>query len=303
METPVVVDENACTGCGACVRVCPSEVLALDGGTVRVLSGGCMECGHCEAACPVAAVRCEAADAEAAQFATFDPGDAWTPYGGMDAGELVRLMRSRRSCRNYRPEAVPRAVLDDLVKAGASAPSGTNSQRWTFSVLADRAAVERAGAAVGAFFRRLNALAERRWLRGALRLAGRPTLSDYYHSYYPTVQDAIRRHDTHGEDLLFHGAPAAIAVGARPGASCPGEDALLAAQNMLLTAHAVGLGTCLIGYVVEAARRDPRVLDALAMPHAETLHAVIALGWPDERWERCAGRRMPPVRYVGGEDL
>ena len=58
-------------------------------------------------------------------------------------------------------------------------------------------------------------------------------------------------------DRLFHGAAAAILVTGRRQASCPAEDALLATQNILLAAHAMGLGSCLIGFAVEAMRRDP----------------------------------------------
>jgi hypothetical protein len=62
-----------------------------------------------------------------------------------------------------------------------------------------------------------------------------------------------------GVDRLFHGAPAALVVAAdRSLSSCPQEDALLATQNILLAAEAVGVATCLIGFVVEAAARDDR---------------------------------------------
>jgi nitroreductase len=90
---------------------------------------------------------------------------------------------------------------------------------------------------------------------------------------------------------------AAVIIGSRPGASCPAEDALLAAGNMLLAAHAMGLGSCLIGYAVEAMRHDRRVKEAVALPRRETVHAVVALGWPDVAFLRPTGRRRPVVRY------
>ncbi|MEZ4578721.1 MAG: nitroreductase family protein [Desulfobacterales bacterium] len=39
----------------------------------------------------------------------------------------------RRSCRNYKETPVPASVLEDLVRIGITAPSGTNSQMWTFT--------------------------------------------------------------------------------------------------------------------------------------------------------------------------
>ncbi|MBM4372879.1 MAG: nitroreductase family protein, partial [Deltaproteobacteria bacterium] len=84
---------------------------------------------------------------------------------------------------------------------------------------------------------------------------------------------------------------AVILVGSSPGASCPAEDALLASQNILLAAHAMGYGTCLIGFVVEAMRSDPRIARVLGIPREERVHAVIALGRSAERYRRAAGRR------------
>ena len=100
-----------------------------------------------------------------------------------------------------------------------------------------------------------------------------------------------------GKDLLFHGAPAAIVVGSKKEASCPAEDALLATQNMLLSAHVLGLGTCLIGFAVEAMKRDKSILRRIGMPDDEKPYAVVALGYPNEKYQRLTGRKRALVRY------
>ena len=89
---------------------------------------------------------------------------------------LVRLMASRRSCRNYTNRPVDRDVLDDLIKIGITAPSGTNSQLWTFTVLPTRKAVVALGERCAVFFDRLNRMSENRYLRGFLKLIGKPEL-------------------------------------------------------------------------------------------------------------------------------
>jgi nitroreductase len=87
-------------------------------------------------------------------------------------------------------------------------------------------------------------------------------------------------------------------VGSEPGASCPAEDALLATQNILLAAHAMGLGTCLIGFAVEAIRRDAGLKALLQIPPGERVFSAIALGWPDEAYVRPAGRRRVQPRHL-----
>jgi len=297
-EERVVIDQELCIGCGECVRVCPKGTITMRGGKAEVTGVNSLLCGHCQAVCPVDAVTVEPIEEEMAAFATFAADDSWLPHGQGDLPGLVRLMRSRRSCRNYLQKPVPEAMIEDLIKIGVSAPSGTNSQKWTFTVYPDRASVMGLGQAVARFFRVLNKKADNLWLRKGLRLVGKSELDDYHANYFGVVADALKRWDGAGEDLLFHGATAAIAVGSEPGASCPAEDALLAAGQMILAAHAMGFGTCLIGYAVAALRADKAAKEEAGIPARDDVHAVIALGFPDERYERPAGRLSPVTRYV-----
>ena len=293
-----VVDRDTCIGCGECVRGCPSQTLEMQDGKAVVTGVRSLACGHCAAVCPVEAVRVEALDPDSFRFHTFACRTDWMPWGAFDAGELVRLMASRRSCRNFTGEPVPRPVLEDLVKIGTTAPSGTNSQGWTFTTLPSRAAVMKLGNAVGAFFKRINRMAENPLLRHGLRLNGRPELAGYYRDYHQSVAEGLADWEERGRDRLLHGAQAGIIVGSIRGGSCPAEDALLATQNILLAAHALGLGTCLIGFAVSAMQKDGRIKDLLKIPRKETVHAVIALGHPAVTYQRLAGRKRAVSRFV-----
>lgn len=298
-----VIDAEKCIGCGLCISVCPKETLTLKDGKAVVTGNASLGCDHCAAACPAGAVRVAAVDSTLSLFQTFSADARWLPHGRFDTASLVNLMGSRRSCRNYSDRPVDRPFLEDLVKAGVTAPSGSNCQPWTFTILPDRDAVNRLGRRVGEFFRKTNRMAENRWLRNGLKLMGRPELDTYYRLHYPTVEMALEAWDRGAHDRLFHGATAAIVVAADNDASCPCEDALLATGNMLLAAHAMGLGTCLVGFVIEAMRRDKSIVRMLGIPGNETPCAVIALGWPDETYQRVAGRKPATIRYAYAREV
>lgn len=296
-EVTTTIDPDRCIGCGRCLQVCYLETLSLDNGKAVVRGVESLQCDHCAAVCPQEAIRVAAADPPLSGFRSFSVNTAWLPHGAFDVGKLVHLMGSRRSCRNFQDRPVDRDLLEDLVHIGITAPSGSNCQPWTFLILPNRKAVMDLGSQVGDFFRKTNRLAEKRWLRTGLRCLGKPELELYYQRHYPTVKKAITEWDNGGKDLLFHGAAAVILVAAADNASCPAEDALLAAGNILLGAHAMGLGTCLIGFAIEAMRRDPSMVRSLGIPDTETPYAVIAVGWPDEGYQRVTGRKPVLIRY------
>ena len=297
-QTPAI-DPEKCTGCGLCLTVCPDQTLSLLGGKAVVSGDRCLACGHCRAICPAQAITVPGLEHEPL-FKSFVPDTRYLPPGQGDTAQLVRIMLSRRSCRNYTNRTLDPQLLEDLVRIGTTAPSGTNSQGWTFTILPQRPAVEVLGNLVGAYFAKLNQQAANPMLRTILSLFGKPALANYYRRYYQTIAQGLREWEEQGHDRLFHGASASIIVGSRPGASCPKEDALLATQNILLAAHTLGLGSCLIGFAVAAMAQEPKIQHALGIPAEEAIHAVIALGYPAEPYQRLTGRKHITPRYFTG---
>ena len=51
------IDSEACVACLACVRVCPTEAVAVDGAQVQIVDEACIACGLCLPACPHQAIH------------------------------------------------------------------------------------------------------------------------------------------------------------------------------------------------------------------------------------------------------
>ncbi len=294
--TTISVDPDLCIGCGLCVEVCPARTLSMQDGKALVTGAYSMACGHCEAVCPVNAIRVAALE-HPFMLVNIAVDNQWLPHGKYDTAQLVRLMRSRRSCRNYTDRVVDRKLLEDLVRIGTTAPSGTNSQLWTFSILAKRKEIVVLGEHIARFFVRLNGMAEKNWLRLLSRFFSDDALGKYYRRYYETVREGLLLWKEQGKDTLFHGATAAILVGGKKTASSPMEDSLLASQNIMLAAHGLGLGSCMIGFAVEAIKRDRDIRQLLDIPDDESIYSVIALGYPAEQYERAALRKKIIPRF------
>lgn len=293
----VIIDKDLCNGCGLCVPVCPDRTIELVDDRAAVVGEKCMVCGHCQAVCPTKAIKVSLIATELGLVHIQENLKTIKP-GRYDADELVRLMRSRRSCRNFKDRSVELSLLTDLVLIGTTAPSGTNSQAWNFTILPTREEVAKLGEMTADFYRYLNEMAANPLIRTIGDLFSGGALSKYYRKYYKTIKTGLEEYETDGTDRLFHGAPAAILVSVRKAVSCPGEDALLASQNILLAAHAMGLGSCLIGFVVEAMRRRKHMRKAMKIQDKEEIYAVIALGYPDEQYSQVAGRKPVKPRII-----
>ena len=76
-------------------------------------------------------------------------------------------------------------------------------------------------------------------------------------------------------------APLGIAVVIDPAASThPVEDGAIATQNMILAAHALGLGTCWIGSY--GSDYEERVKEILGIPEGKRLLSIVSVGFPAE---------------------
>jgi len=80
-------------------------------------------------------------------------------------------------------------------------------------------------------------------------------------------------------------APLGIAVVVDPRASThPVADGAIATQNMLLAAHALGLGACWIGSYGSV--YEDKVKEMLKIPKEKRLLSIISMGFPAEAKER-----------------
>lgn len=52
--------------------------------------------------------------------------------------EAIENMKTRRSIRKFKPDAVPQELMDNIIEAGLYAPSGMNKQSPIIIAVTDR---------------------------------------------------------------------------------------------------------------------------------------------------------------------
>lgn len=125
-EHIIRVDEEACIGCGMCVKDCPQNNLNMVDKKAAVRSQDCMKCGHCLAICPKAAVS----------FTGFEepPIEIEKPTM-LEPERLLGAIRTRRTVRQFTSQPVADEIVEQIIEAGRWTPSGKNAQNVSYLVL------------------------------------------------------------------------------------------------------------------------------------------------------------------------
>lgn len=186
---------------------------------------------------------------------------------------VIETIKKRRSVRAYRPTPVPREQLNAIIEAGNEAPSAMNSQPWRFVVVED---VD----------------AKRTLLAAALPQARKVT--EMVKDVDPERYEMIKKRYAELPDPVYYSAPAVIFVignGRYAAHSCP-----LACENMMLAAHALGLGSCWVGFGAMVTE-DPAVRALLDLKEGDEIYGPILLGYPQSEPPR-PPKKDPRVKWV-----
>jgi nitroreductase/ferredoxin len=296
MNRVPVINKKKCTGCGKCVEVCPKDVLFLKDRKAELNENECMLCSHCYAVCDFDAVSF-GQELESIKFETFKYKELITGSSNISPELLVNAFRARRSIRKFKNEEINNDTLRDLIEFAVTAPSGSNCQEWEFTVINGRNKVWEFAARIKHFFIRINKLAGNRFIRYLSFPFMGKALINYYNNHYETVNRAIKESEA-GIDRLFHGAPCVIIVHGPIEGSTPAEDAAYASYNICMLAHYMNLGTCLIGFAVEALNRSPDMKNELDIYEKNRVYSVIAIGKPDIKFRRHSLRKKYSVEFI-----
>ena len=163
--------------------------------------------------------------------------------------DVLEAIRTRRSVRKFSPEPVSDEELRQVLEAARWAPSWANTQCWEIIVVRDPAKKK----ALSELLVPERNPAKRAVAEAPVVLAvcGRKGVSGFYKGRPVTDK---------GDWLMF--------------------DVALAVQNISLAAHALGLGTVIVG-----ALDHKRASELLGLPEDVELVVLMPLGRPAERPE------------------
>ena len=170
----------------------------------------------------------------------------------------IENIMSRRSIRNYKQQAVPREVLDQIMVCGVNAPNAINRQSWEVRIVDNPALQEQVKEAMAA--------------TGNERAAG-----------------------------CFYNAPVWVFIAQDSAFPFAAYDCGLMAENMMLAANALGVGSVCLGspvrFILDSPQKDV-VLEKLGFSDGYELCLCISMGYPEGEKPEAKLRDMGKVKYV-----
>ena len=288
----IIIDLEACCGCGLCVSGCSDGSLLLQNGKAAVSDRpifGCFACGQCMAVCPN--------DAIAVSGRGLSPADVLplpARESGADHTQLLALMLRRRSVRQFTDAPVSEEHIAKIVEAAQTAPMGIPPSEVRLLILAGREKVRRFSDDTYAIMKQ-NAWLTSSWALALLRpFLGKERHATFRHFIKPLV-DAYREQREKGIDAVLYDAPLAIYFYGSPYSD---SDQMIAATYAMLAGESLGLGTCMIGAVhpfLQIGEAGARVRKKYGITYKSRDGLVVIFGHAESSYRKSIHRTFAQV--------
>jgi len=272
-----VIDPDKCQRDGLCVAECPVAIIEMPDPkspprpTADALEL-CINCGHCAAVCPHGALSLAAMPLEAMPLLS--------PELAIGPEQAEQFLRSRRSIRAYKNQAVDQATLQRLIEVARYAPTGHNYQPVHWLVISGR--------------EQLRPLCEVviQWM--GWMLENQPQAAALMH------MDRVITRWQAGHENILRGAPHVIIAHAHQQDRTAPPACTIALTYLELMAPALGLGACWAGFFNAAAMFFPPMQEALGLPKGHASFGAMMVGYPKVRYQRLPLRKEPPITWRPG---
>ena len=187
----------------------------------------------------------------------------------MATNPVIEAIKSRRAIRSFEDKPVPESAIQTMLEAATHAPSANNIQPWKFTIVTNKTEMKR-----------LSDIAKPMLVR-----------------MLPDVGDegliGLKKRLSDPNYNIFYNAPLLIFVSGVKSLFTV-YDCSMAAQNMMLAAYTLGIGSCWIGTAVGLAN-EPKVKAGFGVPGDHEVHAAIIFGYPKGGFPKAPEKRPAQV--------
>ncbi len=184
--------------------------------------------------------------------------------------ETIRIIKSRRSVRRFKPGQIPDSMLQEILECAISAPNAKNQQKWHFTVVQNKDIIDK-----------MESIMKENLKRSGI--------------------DFLMKRASDPEFSVFGNAPTVVVITADEQAfsNFVQIDCAAAAENMMIAAESLGLGSHIMTSTefLFKLERGEALMRELGIPEGYGHVCTIALGYKDEV-PATKPRRKDVINYV-----
>lgn len=291
MRKKIIINQETCTGCGLCSRVCSKKILEMNHGKVEVVDytdWGCCQCGLCMSVCPTRSIQVEGLNYD--EFVAL-------PETEIDFVTLEEMLSSRRSIRSFKDKSIKREVLDQVIRVSAMPPIGSPPTDVQVLVLDKQEHLDELYQdTVRCWKKLMQSMKNPVYRIVSKRVAGVKQYHALTSHALPSARVCCASADD-GKDIFTFDAPAIIFFHGHKLGVCVVENCWLAASYATIAAHSLGLGSIFSGMIPPIVNMNVDVKRKLGIPDENDVQSCLMLGYPNVKFRRKIPREHQEVRY------
>lgn len=276
----IEIDNESCIKCGKCVKVCPAYILTQESAKAEIGLRNiqtCIACGHCVAVCPTNSVI--HSEFPEQKLHSLNRDILPTP------DQVMELCKARRSNRAFLSSPVPEEYLRQIVTAAHLAPTASNGQEVSFTLVTNPDLLKQISDITIQTFASI------------VKKTSHPLVKPFLGLIAPDAKDgiphlnAVIAKQKSGVDAILHNAKAVLLIHTPSSSNFGRQDANLAYQNASLMAESLGVSQFYTGYVCIALDMDKKRNLAKLLNIEGTIHAGMALSMPAFKFAKYTDRK------------
>ncbi|MEI6090142.1 MAG: nitroreductase family protein [bacterium] len=280
LKNTIEIDQNKCTVCGNCIKVCPGKTLEIVDNTVeQTKPRSCISCGHCAAICP-----------EDAIISLNDNPKSFTAQIYEDGlNDVEKLLIGKRSVREYRKKDIDKSMLGNFIHYAEKAPSSSNKRKREYIVITDKDKILELEKVILKKFNSLKIIINP-FVSNLIKIFNKKLANNIL-----TLKDGIDQMNTDFDNTdyqIFRTAPCIIFILGPKKAPQAKDDCVIAQQYMMLYAQSHGIASCIIGYAQFAHKTLEKILK---VKKGYSIYAVSIFGYPKYTYKKEINYINPPL--------
>lgn len=296
IKADIKINEELCTGCGLCISVCKDFSLTIVNKKVRESDNpffGCIGCGHCMAICPSGAIEIVGR--------TLSPGDLFDlPDREKSATyeQLYFLLNRRRSIREFKDIPVENDLTVKILNASQTAPMGLPPSDVNVLVFDTKEKVRNFAIQFCSYLEGLKWFVSN-WFLFLMRPFWGKANYELFRNFAAPLFHVYTENMRKGINLVTYDAPLAMYFYGSP--YTDPADPIVAATYAMLTAEALGLGTCMIGGIhplIQNGKRAAKFRKKHGIKYASREGLFVIFGYPDVKYKKGIRRTFASIDYA-----